>query len=541
MLKRPGVLLTATLLTALLLAAPLLAATDCAAQQQLPASECAGLLSLWHATDGANWSDAADNQWNQNNRPCNWRGVTCSDGVVTRIERGEANLHGTLPQLDLPHLLHLHLFGNQLHGEIPDLRLPRLTFLSLHSNQFSGTIPDFSGMPQLQILSLRSNQLSGEIPDFSNLPELTNLWLLHNQLSGEIPDFSALPKLIFLFLNDNQLRGGLPNFHNLPRLNWLALSDNQLSGALPNLNALPELTWLSLNHNQFSGTLPDLAHLPELLHLRLHHNRFHGTLPDLTHLVYLDELQLHGNRFHGAIPPLPASLTHLRLDYNALRSDPHHHADRLQPDWAATQTIAPVEVTATPLSSRQTHLAWQPIDYRADGGHYQIQLATHPAGPWHTAATLQRAQESSITLHHLTPGTPYHYRIASHTPAHSGNANPLTSPPSEVVYNHAIEPLTLTATEQGTRIQWSPHPAANGYRLCNAAQQCQELTAEQQQQTLTTPPSAPYRLYRLDSDNSPQLLADNAPPPTIPSYPQPSLFRTPFWVHSELVREVVRE
>lgn len=201
------------------------AATDCNVVTKIPVSECQSLLELYNSTNGANWTN--NTGWNQTNTPCSWIGVTCSAGHVERLFLHERQMSGSIPNLNLPNLLYLWLYGNQL----------------------SGRIPNFTNLPNLQVLSLFSNQLSGSIPNFSNLPNLASLRLDNNQLSGSVPDFSNLPNLTYLKLSNNQLSGSIPNF-NLPNLTYLDLSNNQLSGSIPNFTAF---NLANLETIRFSG------------------------------------------------------------------------------------------------------------------------------------------------------------------------------------------------------------------------------------------------------------------------------------------------
>ncbi|MCP4711534.1 MAG: hypothetical protein GY869_23190, partial [Planctomycetes bacterium] len=129
------------------------AQTDCAVQSDIPQAECNALVDLYNSTDGPNWTDAATNNWNQDNSPCGWTGVLCSGGSVTRINRGSNNLTGAIPDLsDLINLELLHLDNNQLTGAIPDLSaLTNLEHLNLYNNQRTAPVPDLSSTTQKRI------------------------------------------------------------------------------------------------------------------------------------------------------------------------------------------------------------------------------------------------------------------------------------------------------------------------------------------------------------------------------------------------------
>jgi hypothetical protein len=203
------------------------AATDCNTMIDISPAECKSLLELYHSTDGAHWKD--NEEWNVTDTPCSWKGITCENDGVTRID--------------------------------------------LDYNQLTGTIPNFSALPNLKYLYLYSNQLTGTIPNFSALPNLETLFLWGNQLTGTIPNFSALPNLEWLSLHSKQLTGTSPNFSALPKLQELVLSYNQLTGTIPNFSVLPNLKGLSLHSNQLTGTIPVSSNtLINLIYLDLRNN-----------------------------------------------------------------------------------------------------------------------------------------------------------------------------------------------------------------------------------------------------------------------------
>ena len=137
--------------------------------------------------------------------PCQWPGVTCTSGHVTRLEFSQ-KLSGELPPElgDLSELQVLDLRENRLTGPIPPElgNLTQLRELILHGNDLVGGIPtELCSLPQLQSLRLDGNKLSGEInPELANLPQLRLLYLQDNQLSGPIPAaLGNFPQLQILF------------------------------------------------------------------------------------------------------------------------------------------------------------------------------------------------------------------------------------------------------------------------------------------------------------------------------------------------------
>ena len=337
------------------------AATDCNAVTEIPVSECQSLMTLYHSTDGENWTGVTGwneavagwngtvTRWNENNTPCRWTGLTCTNGHVTEIfltkspDNQKKNLSWTLPSLDLPHLTRLYLVGIELSGNIPNFdKLPNLISLELGGNQLSGNIPNFDKLPNLISLELWGNQLSGDIPDFDklpelrtlhlgnnrlngnlpnfNLPNLTHVWLGINPLSGNIPNFDKLPNLEFIDLIGSQLVGSVPNFDKLPKLQSLGFNFNQLTGTVPNFDKLPNLKILALNSNQLSGNIPNFDRLGSLDYLNLNDNQLSGNIPNFDKLPNLTWLDLSGNQLSGSIPSFPAfnisNMVHLQFSNN---------------------------------------------------------------------------------------------------------------------------------------------------------------------------------------------------------------------------------
>ena len=108
------------------------------------AADRAILVTLYNATDGANWKN--NSNWLSGRPMGRWNGVSTDD-------QG--------------HVIELRLSGNQLTGTIPAGlgNLSNLVYLSLHKNQLSGAIPAQLGdLANLAYLSLYNNQLSGTIP-----------------------------------------------------------------------------------------------------------------------------------------------------------------------------------------------------------------------------------------------------------------------------------------------------------------------------------------------------------------------------------------
>jgi hypothetical protein len=275
---------------------------DCSTQTEIPAKECEALADLFDSLlRGLHLEE-----WMRGPNPCDWRGVTCENGVVSEFGMAAQQTHGSISYSigDLVHLKRLNLWGNNLTGPIP---------------------PSIGDMASLEILDLHTNDLPGPIPaEIGKLSNLRELILYWNELSGPIPaELGNLSSLTHLRANGNQLSGSLPpELGNLSGLTELSLFDNQLSGLVPpELGALSNLERLTLSINQLSGTIPaELGNLSTLNTLGLSRNQLSGAIPpaigDLLNLtgLYLEENQLSG--------PVPLSVAFLggRIQWD-LRTD----------------------------------------------------------------------------------------------------------------------------------------------------------------------------------------------------------------------------
>lgn len=251
--------------------------TSCAAQTEIPATECDALIALYNSTGGNSAWNFSSN-WLQNDQPCSWEGILfCEDGHVTKIEFFSNNLTGSLPAElgNLTYLTDLYLTDN---------------------NNLTGPIPaELSNLANLEKLDLDNNKLSGSIPAaLSNMTNLKDLTLSRNQLTGPIPaELSNLTNLKFLNLTSNQLSGTIPlELGNMSGLYSLALSGNQLTGSIP----------------------PQLGNLANLHEIYLWHNNLTGAIPsEFGNLTKLNEIWITGNHFSG---DFPTSITNLTQIYN---------------------------------------------------------------------------------------------------------------------------------------------------------------------------------------------------------------------------------
>ena len=344
------------------------------------AGDRAGLVALFNATDGENWTNTTN--WLTDAPLDEWYGVSVGGlprrvtGLylgrnhlsgqmpaelgnftsLTRLNLSENRFSGTIPEElgsltnlwylnlsenrfsgdinaelgGLSSLRELYLYENQLTGMIPAQlgSLANLEYLDLGRKQLTGPAPsDLGRLTNLGVLSLGTNRLSGTIPTQLGSPtNLTHLSLNHNQLSGQIPEeLGNLTNLTGLFLNGNQLTWEIPEeLGNSTDLQTLDLRNNQLAGKIPaELGNLTNLQALDLSINQLSEQIPaDLGDLTNLNKLSLNSNRLSGEIPDgLGALTNLATLNLGSNRLRGEIPAglgNVTNLTELHVSFNQL-------------------------------------------------------------------------------------------------------------------------------------------------------------------------------------------------------------------------------
>ena len=263
------------------------------------------LVALYTHTDGTNWTD--NSNWLAG--PVDtWYGITVESGRVTKIELGENNLYGFIPEEigDLTQLEKLALWSNQLMGPIP-AEIGDLTHIGgihLSNNQLEGEIPaEIGNLSQLYHFSAGSNYLSGPIPgEIGQCTELTQLFLSNNLLSESLPEeLGNCRNLIECFLQNNQLSGPVPeSLGNLTRVRYLRLNQNQLTGTIPDtLSHCTSLVSLLLSDNQLIGNIPaGFGYLPGLTGLYVSNNQLSGVVPaDLANLMNLEKFTCNNNRF----------------------------------------------------------------------------------------------------------------------------------------------------------------------------------------------------------------------------------------------------
>lgn len=255
---------------------------ECSAITEIPQIECEALKLFFSNSTGGH--QHYQTQWFLNTTPCQWRGISCANGQVIKIELSHAFLNGPL-------------------------------------------VPELANLSALQVLALPMNSLTGSIPaEFGRLTQLTELVLWQNNLTGPIPaELIQLTQLKRLELSYNQLTGPLPpELGRLTQLQVLKLANNSFTGSIPpEFGQLTQLQELELGNvfidvagipmNQFAGSIPaELGNLTQLKYLSLNNNQLTGSVPsELSHLINLTALYLSNNP--TLTGPLPVTFTSLPL------------------------------------------------------------------------------------------------------------------------------------------------------------------------------------------------------------------------------------
>ena len=193
-----------------------------------------------------------DATWNSSTPACEWKDMTCEDGVhVTHIRWSYSNLSGSFNWDSLPRtLISFSVWTNKLEGSVHlDGLPPSLTHLHLPNNAFTGSL-DLQSLPSMLIeLFLGENEFVGSV-DLDRLPmTLVKLSLWQNMLSGRI-EFLRLPQALqFLNLSENNFSGPLDLDHLPPNMLKLLLQNNNFSGLVRFDRLPPRLQQLWLNNN----------------------------------------------------------------------------------------------------------------------------------------------------------------------------------------------------------------------------------------------------------------------------------------------------
>jgi len=315
----------------------------------------------------------------------------------------------------------------------------------LHSDGFArpGTEGTWFGITvtndHVTWIGIMYNNLTGNMPtELGNLSQLECLVLASNYtLGGNIPrELGKLSNLILFQASVNQLTGSIPpELGNLKKLKHLRLYANYLSGNIPpELGNLTSLEDMMMGLNLLSGGIPaEFGNLTNVKGLDFYANRLDGRIPpELGNLTQLESLNLYWNRLIGEIPVTLLNLqsTAIEISYNAL----YTHNDSLQafldskePGWDNTQTIAPSDVTVSPLSPTSVKVSWTPIIYTGDTGGYRVFYRLSSENSWTYSGMTADKLASSYEVMGLAQGAHYCFAVQTRTNPHSVNLNTVDS------------------------------------------------------------------------------------------------------------------
>jgi hypothetical protein len=180
------------------------------------------------------------------------------------------------------------------------------------------------------------------------------------------------------------------------------------------------------------GVVCESGHVTQLL---LGANGLKGSLPPaIGNFTQLTHLSLESNRLRGAVPEaicaLTGSVRTADLGYNGLESTNRRIRsclDQLDPDWLATQTVAPRNLQVTDFFSDALQLAWSPIPYTADGGHYEVSYTTSITGTYAVHGQTVDKNATGYRLDGLDAGRTYYIRVRAVTPAHAAHTQEVRS------------------------------------------------------------------------------------------------------------------
>lgn len=253
------------------------------------------LASFYYATAGEGWigsegwvrSRPAEDRGSIGviDNECDWYGVSCLDGMVSKLELEQNKLVGEIvPEIALwAGNLYVLSIGN--YHEAPENErnkiatplpaflgdLTNLRVLNLEGVGLTSSIPRtlFSSWSSMEMLTMSNNDLTGTLPEsIKDLKSIEVLWLGGNNLGGSlVSELGQLVTLKHLSLESNYRedaagkRGFVMNiptsFGALTNLESLSLADNALSGLVPmQMGGMESLRRLQLSGNFFEGQLP---------------------------------------------------------------------------------------------------------------------------------------------------------------------------------------------------------------------------------------------------------------------------------------------
>ena len=214
---------------------------------------------------------------------------------------------------------------------------------------------------------------------------------------------------------------------------------------------------MKLSTNGLTGTIPStFGNLTSLTTMDLSGNHFEGEIPStFGSLTALVNLALYSNKLAGPVPTSFVNLVNLSpsetaIGYNALYSADEALTTFLNSkdaDWAATQTVAPTQVTAASLDNAIIMVSWLPIAYTNHTGGYKVYISETSGGPYTLAGQTVDKTVAALNVTGLTPGDRYYFVVTTQTDAHVSNTNAIESARSaEVTAVASTQVVHITGT-----------------------------------------------------------------------------------------------
>lgn len=298
-------------------------AYDCAAQADIPQSQCEALVAIHTANPtssfGASWLVDGSS-------PCSWNDVTCEANTVTQLNLDIKRLTTIPTEIgNLSGLQHLNLSNNQLATVPVEIgNLASLTNLTLSRNRLTVLPTEIGNLSNLKTFNLYSNRLTALPTEIGNLSNLQSLNLSNNRLTSVPTEIGNLSNLKTLSLFDNQLTSIPTEIGNLSNLESLRLSRNRLTGLPTEIGSLSNLIDLYISVNQLTALPAEIGNLSNLRFLVAPGNQLTAVPKEIGQLSLLESLRLNANQL-TAVPKEIGSLSNLkslRLDSNRLLTVP---------------------------------------------------------------------------------------------------------------------------------------------------------------------------------------------------------------------------
>ena len=177
---------------------------------------------------------------------CNWNGVTCINGQITKLDLSNKQLTVLPAEIgQLNSLIELILTNNQLITLPLEIgQLSNLDKFVISNNQITFLPAEIGQLTNLKLLEVNHNNLTALPTEIGNLSALINLSLVNNQITFLPAEFGQLSNLWFFNALQNELFELPEELGQLTNLMFLNLGNNQLSCLPTEISNLYNNTWL---------------------------------------------------------------------------------------------------------------------------------------------------------------------------------------------------------------------------------------------------------------------------------------------------------